>query len=112
MPEELADGFVCTFPAIAYARLGDLERAGLACRLDGAARWRVGPMRVVVTLADGALDVDREMRVLDRDGAAIPNLFACGTAALGGIAMGGHGHHLLWAAATGATAARSIANRV
>ncbi len=111
VPEALADGYVCTFPAIGYARLTDLERAGLACRLDGARRWRVGPMRVVVTLADGALDVDREMRVLDGEGAPIPNLFACGTAALGGITMGGHGHHLLWAVATGTAAAISIANR-
>jgi len=45
-PGELASGFVCTFPGVGYARLEDLERAGLACRLTGAAGWRVGPMRV------------------------------------------------------------------
>jgi fumarate reductase flavoprotein subunit len=111
-PGELASGFVCTFPGIGYARLVDLERAGLACQLARARGWRVGPMRVVVTLADGALDVDREMRVLDGRGKPIERLYACGTSALGGITLGGHGHHLLWAVATGTAVARSIANRV
>jgi fumarate reductase flavoprotein subunit len=66
-------------------------------------------MRVVITLADGALDVDREMRVLDVGGTPIEGLYACGTSALGGISLGGHGHHLLWAVATGTVAARAIA---
>lgn len=108
----LRDAFVCTFPAIGYARLADLEAAGLASRADTSGVWRIGPMRVVVTLADGALDVDSEMRVIDGDSAPIEGAYACGTAALGGIDLGGHGHHLLWAAATGATAARSIADRL
>jgi fumarate reductase flavoprotein subunit len=68
-------------------------------------------MRVVITLADGALDLDREMRVLDGRGKPIERLYACGTSALGGITLGGHGHHLLWAVATGTAVARSIANR-
>jgi hypothetical protein len=41
-------------------------------------------MRVVITLADGALDVDREMRVLDGRGKPIKRLYACGTSTLGG----------------------------
>jgi predicted oxidoreductase len=52
-------------------------------------------MRVVMPLADGALDVDREMRVLDVGGTPIEGLYACGTSALGGISLAGHGHHLL-----------------
>jgi len=110
-PDELGDGYVCTFPRIGYARLADLEGVGLARRLPGAGGWRIGPMRVVITLADGALDVDPEMRVLDAEGAPIEGLYACGTSALGGITLGGHGHHLLWAVETATAAARSIATR-
>jgi len=82
----------------------------LACQLPRAG-WRVGPMCVVVTLADGALDVDREIRVLDGRGKPIERVYARGMSALGGITLGGHGHHLLWAVATGTAVARSIANR-
>jgi fumarate reductase flavoprotein subunit len=111
-PGELAGGFICTYPAIGYARLSDLEAGGLASRTAGSGVWRVGPLRVVITLADGALDVDGEMRVLGPGSRPIEGLYCCGTAALGGIDLGGHGHHLLWAAATGATAARSLAERM
>ena len=83
-PGALASGFVCTFPGIGYARLVDLARAGLACQLPRVRGWRIGPMRVVITLADGALDVDREMRVLHGQGKPIERLCACGTSTLGG----------------------------
>ena len=103
-----ANPVVCTYPAIGYARVADLERDGLA-RKEGDALL-IGPMRVVITLADGALSVDERMQVRSVDGYPVPSLFACGSAALGSTVVGGHGHHLLWAATSGSVAAHSIAN--
>jgi hypothetical protein len=105
--EGLRDRPVCTYPGIGYATLGHLLDLGLARRCGPEVE--VGPLRVVVTLADGGLDVDADMAVLDAAGAPLPGLFACGSAALGGIQLNGHGHHLMWAAVSGRWAARTLA---
>jgi fumarate reductase flavoprotein subunit len=110
-PETLPPGPVCTYPGIGYAALDDLLRDGLATRRDGGAVV-IGPLRLVVTIADGGLDVDTSLRVLDRAGQPIDGLYACGSAALGDVKLEGHGHHLLWAAGTGWLAGGSIADRM
>jgi fumarate reductase flavoprotein subunit len=105
---------VCTYPATGYATLADLARDGLAVAGAGPAgrpAWLIGPLRVVITLADGGLDVDASMRVLRADGTAVDGVYACGSAALGGLRMNGHGHHLLWALYSGEAAARMLAAR-
>lgn len=105
--ERLRDRPVCTYPGIGYATLDHLLEQGLARRCGPEVE--VGPLRVVVTLANGGLDVDADMAVLDASGTPLPGLFACGSAALGGIQLNGHGHHLMWAAVSGRRAARSLA---
>ena len=103
---------VCTYPGTGYATLADLERDGMAVAVAGAGgqpALLVGPMRVLVTLADGGLDVDASMRVLRADGTVVDGTYACGSAALGSVQLAGHGHHLLWAAFSGTTAARTLA---
>lgn len=97
---------LATYPAIGYAGLARFEADGLIRRTGD--RVVIGPLRVAVTLADGGLHVDHSMHVLDRTGCAVPGVYACGSAALGGTQLGGHGHHLLWAAVTGQWAGASI----
>lgn len=107
-----ADLRLCTYPATGYAVMADLERDGLAVAVErpgGRGMLLIGPMRVLVTLADGGLDVDPSMRVLRADGSSIEDVYSCGSAALGGIRLAGHGHHLLWAAFSGAVAAQTLA---
>ena len=109
-----ADLLVCTYPATGYATLADLARDGLAVAGAGPAgrpALLIGPLRVMITLADGGLDVDASMRVLRADGTAAEGAYACGSAALGRIRLPGHGHHLLWAVFSGAAAARTLAAR-
>lgn len=98
----------CTYPASGYATIGDLVADGLA-RRENADTVVVGPLGMVITLADGGLVTDTGLRVQHRNGGPLPGLRACGSAALGGITLGGHGHHLLWAAATGELAGQQAA---
>jgi fumarate reductase flavoprotein subunit len=101
----------CTYPASGYATLADLVAAGLAWRED-ADFVVVGPLVMAVTLVDGGLVVDEQLRVVAPDGTPLAGLHACGSAALGGITLGGHGHHLLWAVATGERAGAQVAARL
>lgn len=109
-----ADLQVCTYPAQGYGTMPDLVRDGLAVAVageGGAPSVAIGPMRVLVTLADGGLDVRESMQVLSADGTPVEGVYSCGSAALGRIRLGGHGHHLLWAVFSGAVAARTLAGR-
>jgi succinate dehydrogenase/fumarate reductase flavoprotein subunit len=111
--DAVSDGMsLCTYPAKGYGTARDLLADGLAVEATGEAGepvLRIGPMRVVITLADGGLDVNRSMQVLNGTGAPIEDLYACGSAALGAMRLIGHGHHLLWAAVTGTAAAHAVA---
>jgi fumarate reductase flavoprotein subunit len=95
-----------TYPSVGYGDLRRFEVDGLVSRSGGT--LRIGPSRVVVTLADGALRVDGDLRVRARDGAPIEGIYAVGSAALGPTQLAGHGHHLLWAAVTGRWAAQAV----
>jgi hypothetical protein len=97
---------LATYPAVGYGDLARFVADGLADRIGG--RVRIGPLRVVVTLADGGLRVDEELRLRARAGGVVPGLWACGAAALGPTQLNGHGHHLLWAATTGRWAAAAL----
>lgn len=98
----------CTYPATGYSTLAGLIDGGLARREDPATVV-VGPLVMAITLADAGLVTDARLRVLDGGGSPLPGLHACGSAALGGISLGGHGHHLLWAAVTGELAGAQVA---
>jgi fumarate reductase flavoprotein subunit len=69
----------------------------------------MGPVKPVIIFSAGGLSVDREMRVLDEQGRAIPGLYAAGANAEAGVFLGGHGHHLAWAFGTGMIAGRNAA---
>jgi glycine/D-amino acid oxidase-like deaminating enzyme len=98
----------CTYPATGYATLADLVAAGLAWR-ESADSVVVGPLVMAITLVDGGLVVDERLSVTGAGGMPLPGVHACGSAALGGITLGGHGHHLLWAVATGERAGAQVA---
>lgn len=97
----------CTYPTRGYATLADLVTDGLA-RREGDSLV-LGPLVMAITLVDGGLFVDEQLEVLGNDGGPLARVHACGSAALGGIALGGHGHHLLWAIATGERAGEQVA---
>lgn len=98
----------CTFPVSGYATLEDLVAAGLA-RRESAASVVLGPLVMAITLVDGGLVVNEQLQVLRDDGTPLAGVYACGAAALGGITLGGHGHHLLWAVATGERTGNKVA---
>ncbi len=98
----------CTYPASGYATLRDLVATGLA-RRESADSVVLGPLVMAITLVDAGLVVDDQVRVVRDDGTPIAGVHACGSAALGGITLGGHGHHLLWAVATGERTGMKVA---
>ena len=106
-----AQTVACTYPATGYATLTDLVAAGLA-RRESAEEIVLGPLAMAITLVDGGLVVDDQMRVVRDDGAPLEGVYACGSAALGGITLGGHGHHLLWAVATGERTGTQVAGQL
>ena len=60
-------------------------------------------------IADGGLNVDTQLRVLDRNRCPVPGLFAAGSTGQGGLLLEGHGHHLGWAFTSGRIAGRNAA---
>jgi fumarate reductase flavoprotein subunit len=106
-----AQTVACTYPVTGYATLADLVAAGLG-RRESADAVVIGPLVMAITLVDGGLVVDDQLRVVRDDGTPLAGVHACGSAALGGITLGGHGHHLLWAVATGERAGEQVAGEL
>ncbi len=101
----------CTYPVSGYATLADLVAAGLG-RRETVASIVLGPLVMAITLVDSGLVVDDQLRVVRDDGTPLAGVHACGSAALGGLTLGGHGHHLLWAVATGERAGEQVAREL
>jgi succinate dehydrogenase/fumarate reductase flavoprotein subunit len=127
--------FVSTAPGVAYAYMPDYRRnrpdvfteandlqslaakLGMqgeelkksAVKLTRAPFIALGPVRSVFVHAEGGLAVDLQHRVLGRDGAPIPGLYAAGATGQGGLLLKGHGHHLAWAFVSGRRAGRFAA---
>lgn len=78
-------------------------------RLQAGPWVLLGPARLFVTFTDGGLAVDDALRVLNRQGQAIPGLYAAGSTGQGGLVLEGHGHHLGWAFTSGRIAGRHAA---
>lgn len=72
----------------------------------------MGPVRTHVNFIDGGLAVDGQFRVLGRQDAPIPGLYAAGLTGLGGVLLEGHGHHLGWVFTSGRFAGRNAAFEV
>lgn len=73
--------------------------------------YALGPVKILLTLADGGLDVTDRLQVKGHDGKPIPGLFAAGSVGQGGLLLEGHGHHLGWAFTSGRLAGRYAANQ-
>lgn len=80
--------------------------------LDGDLRaplYAMGPVYSMLTVTEGSLAVDAELRVLDQDGAPLPGLYAVGGVGQGGMLLLGHGHHIAWAMTSGRLVGRQLA---
>ncbi|TQL55541.1 FAD-dependent oxidoreductase [Subtercola boreus] len=71
--------------------------------------YALGPLGAFITLADGGLDVDTRLRVVDASRNAIPGLFAAGSTGQGGLQLLNHGLHIGWAMISGRLAGRHAA---
>ncbi|OFW21785.1 MAG: hypothetical protein A3H27_02540 [Acidobacteria bacterium RIFCSPLOWO2_02_FULL_59_13] len=86
-------------------------------RRNGESTWRspfhaLGPVKILLTLADGGLDVTDRLEVRGKNGEPIVGLFAAGSVGQGGLLLEGHGHHIGWAFTSGRLAGRYAAHRV
>jgi succinate dehydrogenase/fumarate reductase flavoprotein subunit len=120
--------YISTAPGVAYAYIDDyrrtrpdivresrtLEELGMpglpGGKLGDGPYLLLGPIHSYVVLADGGVAVSARMEVLDKNGKAIPGLYAAGSAGQGGLLLRGHGHHLAWAFVSGRIAGASAAN--
>lgn len=71
--------------------------------------YALGPMQSYITLADGGLAVDTQLRVTTPEGAVVPGLFAVGSTGQGGLQLLNHGLHIGWAMVSGRVAGRYAA---
>ncbi len=72
--------------------------------------YALGPAKSWVAVTDGGLAVTSGMEVLNKDGDAIPGLYAAGSTGQGGVLLGAHGLHLSWAFTSGRIAGRNAAS--
>lgn len=120
--------FVSTAPGIAFAYFSDYRRGrpdlvhtaastaelatkigAEAANLDAAVQGTslrapfvaMGPVQSMLTVTEGAVRVDDEMRVLRPTGEPVAGLFAIGAVGQGGMLLKGHGHHIGWAMTSG-----------
>lgn len=101
-------------PAPALARSVDAFNASRTAHdtrapLSQGPFYALGPAISWIVFSEGGLKVDRDLRVLRRDGRVIPGLYAAGSAGQGGVLLEGHGHHLAWAFTSGRLAGRNAA---
>lgn len=123
-----SDKAISTAPGIAFAKLADYRRGrpdlyhaakspaelaeSMGVPAEALARVvagqgfgedliALGPVFSMLTVTEGAIRVDSELRVLDAGGIPIPGLYAAGAAGQGGMLLLGHGHHLGWAFSSG-----------
>ena len=130
--------FISTAPGVAYAYLGDYERArkdiffksqsllDLAKQIgveptsfckslqgllhsDSPFFYAMGPVRSYVTITEGGLRINANFQVLDADAKVIPGLYAAGSNGQGGLLLEGHGHHIAWAFVSGRLAGQRVA---
>ncbi len=112
----LPDGSLATSIATRDAAAQAAARSKGDENVRPAGPWRapfhaLGPVKLLLTLADGGLDVTDRLEVKDRNGKAISGLFAAGSVGQGGVLLEGHGHHLGWAFTSGRMAGRYAAYR-
>jgi fumarate reductase flavoprotein subunit len=72
----------------------------------------MGPVFSMLTVTEGAVAVDTELRVLRADGTPIGGLRAVGGVGQGGMLLKGHGHHIGWAMTSGRLAGQSVSRNL
>lgn len=87
----------------------DFGRTRFGDGIGNGPYYALGPMHAYVTLADGGLAVDTQLRVTSTEGEAIPGLFAAGSTGQGGLQLLNHGLHIGWAMVSGRIAGRHAA---
>ena len=119
---------ISTAPGIAFADFGDYRRgrpdlvhqapdarqlarsigvdpdnleAAVAGRGFVPPLWAMGPAFSVLTVTEGGLCLDDQMRVVRQDGSAIEGLYGAGGTAQSGMTLEGHGHHIAWVMTSG-----------
>jgi fumarate reductase flavoprotein subunit len=96
------------------AKLGmDASRLGVSLKgLQPGELFALGPVRAMLTITEGGLAVDEQCRVLREDDQAIDGLYAVGGIGQGGMALKGHGLHLVWAMTSGRLAGEMVSRRM
>ncbi|MFP3462507.1 FAD-dependent oxidoreductase [Arthrobacter globiformis] len=94
---------------VAVGNDGDFGRQHFGQGVSEAPFYALGPMKAYITLADGGLAVDTELRVTTAEGEAIPGLWAAGSTGQGGLQLLNHGLHIGWAMVSGRIAGRNVA---
>jgi len=84
------------------------ERGALASETH-APLFALGPAKAYIVFTNGGLKVSPHLEVLRADGSPIAGLYAAGSNGQGGLLLEGHGHHLMWAFASGRLAGRRAA---
>lgn len=77
------------------------DRTHLGAGIRQGPFFALGPLQGAVTLANGGLAVDTDLRVLDDTGTPIVGLFAAGSAGQGGLQLLNNGLHIGWAMTSG-----------
>jgi fumarate reductase flavoprotein subunit len=67
----------------------------------------MGPVYSMLTVTEGAVAIDTDLRVLRPDGSPIIGLRAVGGVGQGGMLLKGHGHHIGWAMTSGRLAGQA-----
>jgi fumarate reductase flavoprotein subunit len=84
----------------------DFGRESLGEGVHRGPFYALGPLGAFITLTDGGLAVDTQLRVTDADGHAIAGLWAAGSTGQGGLQLVNHGLHIGWAMISGRLAGR------
>ncbi|MET0457193.1 MAG: FAD-dependent oxidoreductase [Mycobacterium sp.] len=72
----------------------------------------MGPVYSMLTVTEGAVAIDAELRVLREDGSVIEGLMAVGGVGQGGMLLKGHGHHIGWAMTSGRLAGLAASRNI
>lgn len=131
---------ISTAPGIAFARFDDYKRGRpdlvtVGATVDELARhirvdaselrasleerrgfelplYALGPVHSMLTVTEGGLAVDQQLRVLDTHGLPLKHLYAVGGIGQGGMMLLGHGHHIAWAMTSGRIAGEMVARNL
>lgn len=86
----------------------DFGREHLGAGISRGPFYALGPMNAYITLADGGLAVDDQLRVTRADDTPVEGLWAAGSTGQGGLQLLNHGLHIGWAMVSGRVVGRNV----